>query len=289
MLAVTIVALSLGSRHVRLAAVGDVMLARWVSKRIERQGPGEIFAGVASELQKADVLVGNLECALTQCAPVSHKPILLRADPRLAAELGRVGFSALSLANNHSRDCGLMGVKESRAALAAANIKSVGPEPTPVIIEKNGLKIGILGLVDLPDDALSPRGEWRRAMSKLRKKVDVVSVMIHWGTEGSDQESPSQRRLAQTLANLGADVILGSHPHVLQPVRWIRGQHHRRCLVAYSLGNFVFDARPGNERKTEILSIELAPAGAVTFQVMPVRIDKGFPILVKARKAPLPN
>jgi poly-gamma-glutamate synthesis protein (capsule biosynthesis protein) len=266
-------------RQVRLDAVGDVMLARWVAKRIDREGAESAFAGVRNEFDRADLVVGNLECALTSAPVAVRKPIVLRADPDKLAVLESAGFAALSLANNHSQDCGAAGVVEARRLLASAKIVPVGPSFDTVVLTRHGLRIGFIGIMDLPPIRLNRFGAWRREISRIREKTDIVVAMLHWGVEGSAKAGDAQRSLAASLAGLGVDLVLGSHPHVLQPLTWLPAPHHRRCLVAFSLGNFLFDARPGSERTSAILSVVLGPSGVVRYREIPVRIDHGFPVL----------
>jgi len=257
-------------RHVSLVAVGDVMLGRWVGRRIAQEGIDSPFRSVVPSLRKADLAVGNMECALTHEPFAVEKRFLLRASPDVAPGLKRAGFGLLSLANNHAEDCGKPGVKEARRLLRAAGVEPLGPEDRPVVIERAGLRIGFVGLCDLP--SYGTRSV--RQVTALRKKVDVLVVMVHWGFEGSSRESVEQRRFAEKLAGAGANLVLGSHPHVLQPIRWV---HH--CLVAYSLGNFVFDARPGKERVSEILSVTLGEHGVENYSTTPVSIFRGYPVV----------
>jgi poly-gamma-glutamate synthesis protein (capsule biosynthesis protein) len=229
------------------------------------------------------MVVGNLECALTTAEFAAHKPILLRADPSMVSVLQGVPFAALSLANNHSQDCGPAGVAEARKLLLSAGIAPIGPSFDTVVLKRNGLRIGLIGLMDLPPVRLDGDGKWREEIRDLRGKSDVVVAMVHWGIEGSTHECEAQRSLARSLAHLGVDVVLGSHPHVLQPLKWLPGPGSRRCLVAYSLGNFLFDARAGKERMSEILSVRLGPCGVETYREISVRIDRGFPLVMGRR------
>ncbi len=263
------------SRHVTLDAVGDVMLGRWVAKRMERLGANSALAGVRAEFGRADLVVGNLECALTNAPFALQKPILLRASPRFLPAL--TGFSALSLANNHASDCGEAGVKESQKLLESARIVPVGPGLSSEIIVRNGLRIGFLGMQDLPPSWLDTAGPWQDAVRRLRKQVDVEIVMVHWGIEGSSLECNEQKVLAIKLATLGVDLVLGCHPHVFQPIRWLPSTGGHRCLVAFSLGNFLFDARSGLERKSMILQVSLGVKGVNGYRTIPIRIEHGYP------------
>ncbi len=266
------------SKQVVLDAVGDVMLGRNVGKRIAREGLESVSRGVRDELTRADLALGNLECAITSAPFVMSKRFLLRADPSKVGALKRFGFTALSLANNHSGDCGNVGVLETQSKLRSIGTVPVGPQLDPIILERNGLKIGVLGILDLPTHWES-NSVLPIALKRLRSKVDVVVVMVHWGHEGSHSLEATQVSLATKLAGLGVDLVLGSHPHVLQPVHWVKGADGHRCLVAFSLGNFVFDAPAGDQRLSMILSVKLGTHGVEQFKVVPVRIDRGYPQL----------
>ncbi|MGH2687659.1 MAG: CapA family protein, partial [Actinomycetota bacterium] len=104
--------------------------------------------------------------------------------------------------------------------------------------------------------------------------ADAVVVMVHWGTEGSALPDPAQVRLAHQLVDAGAAAVIGSHPHVLQPV--IR---YRDAVVAYSLGNFVFSppAGAGDAQRSHILRLGILPSGGVAVARIPVRIADGQP------------
>ena len=265
-------------KHVILDAVGDVMLGRYVGKRVAREGMESASVGVHGELSRADLVLGNLECAVTHAPFTKSKRFLLRAEPSSIDALQRFGFGAMSLANNHSRDCGLIGIRDTQKALRSVGVEPVGPGLEPVFLQRNGLKIGILGILDLPSHWESD-ASLDLTLKDLRSKEDVVVVMVHWGLEGSHDALSSQTALAKKLARLGVDLVLGSHPHVLQPVSWLSGFGDRRCLVAYSLGNFVFDAPRGDQRQSMILSVDFGLNGIQRFKEIPVEIDHGFPIL----------
>jgi poly-gamma-glutamate synthesis protein (capsule biosynthesis protein) len=165
------------------------------------------------------------------------------------------GFTVLAVANNHAYDQGAAGLAETLEHLRAAGLVAVGAGPTrteaeaPKIVQARGLKVAFLGFTALFNANLNGRpGEpWvcpldpDRAVAAVRRArglADAVVVSLHWGVEYSHDPTPRQRELAGRLAEAGADLILGHHPHVLQPVEMIE-RNGRRTLVAYSLGNFV--------------------------------------------------
>jgi len=261
------------------------MLGRYVGRRIDREGPPSVFAPSQSELKAADFTVGNLECVLTRRAATANKQIRLTANPEMATALARAGFDGMALANNHALDCGRKGLSDTVIALSKAGILSFGLAGEIQRVTLKGIRLSFLSYTDFPEAPGAPIAsslvEDSLLVSNIRKarrEADVVVVLWHWGTELSAKANDRQGSLAALAAKAGADVILGSHPHVLQPVEWVKGANGRRCLVAYSLGNFIFDSRPGAERKTGILHVALDKSGAKAFRLAPYEIDRGAPV-----------
>ena len=268
----SVIAFAIG-HTVTIAAVGDVMLARWVGRRIERQGPAAMLHGARSAFAGADVVYGNLECALTSARASARKDIVLHADPLRLTALK--GFSVLSLVNNHALDCGQVGLADAVRRLRGAGIQPLEPAGLPETVQREGLRISFVGLMDLTGSHLPPA--WRETVAKARRSCDVLIVGIHWGTEGTAIENPAQRAAATQLASAGVDAVLGCHPHVLQPLRVLPGPNGRHCLVAYSLGNFVFDSRPGPGRRSEILYLRVGRRGVTAYATRKCTIKNGFP------------
>lgn len=266
---------TLAPQSVDLAAVGDVMLGRYVARRLDRDGPQSVFKSAQPELAKADLAFGNLESALTDRPFKGVKHFQLRGKTPYATGLQWAGFDVLSLANNHAGDCGPEGLSDTSAALSQVGIEPL-QEGKTAWIQKKGLKIAFLGFCDFPHRPLAPR---LSQMTEARAKADVVIVAWHWGDEGTSKVNQRQKQIARQMASVGADLILGSHPHVLQPVQWIAGGSGRRCLVAYSLGNFVFDAKKGQTSKTALLHVTIHKGGVESFRMTPYQITRYEPVL----------
>ena len=251
-----------GERLVEVLAVGDVMLGRGMVS-VE-----DIFAEVAGELQGADLTIGNLEGALgTQPAAGVGIPLLL--PPEAPARLAAAGFDLLSLANNHSLDAGSTGIDETRRALQAAGIDPLG-NGRVAMREVAGRTFAFVGWNDL---GIPSEEELLVNVRQADGEFDYVIVIVHWGREYQRHPVLPQRELAQRLLDAGADIILGSHPHVVQPleVHALSGSQDGAKLVAYSLGNFVFDQ--GWEDTAEGLGLRLLfdAEGLRAAQALPVR------------------
>jgi len=218
------------------------------------QAPGglaDLWADVSPLLTKADIAFGNLE---TPVAPRTGKPgapYQFNAPAELPDALKASGFTLLSTANNHAFDQGQKGVAETLERLETAGLLAVGSGATraqaeaPRILEVKGMRIAILGFTDVFNANLDGKADrpWVRpldpeaavqAVRAVRPQVDAVIVSIHWGAENIHTPLARQKALAARLGEAGADLILGHHPHVLQPVELVG-----RTVVAYSLGNFI--------------------------------------------------
>ncbi len=265
----------------RLVFMGDIMLGRSVG-RAHAGGDWESALGpLPPVLQSADLALANLESPLTG-APLRRQTYDLRAAPESAQLLAFSGLDLLSLANNHSLDSGDQGLKDTLAALADYGLTPVGPEPAPVIRRVGRLRLAFLAFEDVtaPLDAATVA----QAVTKARTGNDLVLVSIHWGGEYRPAPNARQRFLAQALADAGADLIWGHHPHVLQSVEWVQGNGRpRQTLVAYSLGNALFDqVAPPDSRWGALLQVTLSTKGVIAVQSLPFEIDPFHGVVLPA-------
>jgi poly-gamma-glutamate synthesis protein (capsule biosynthesis protein) len=286
-------------------AVGDLMLARSIGDQILAQGPAAPFAGVADLFASADVLTGNLECAITVRGEPAAKAYTFAAPPAAVDALALAGFDVLTLANNHSLDFGPVALQDMQARLGAAGIQTVGAglnriaAHAPVILTRHGLRLAFLGYVDVPVESRTrfDTRDWIATesgagaawavpadiaadVSAAQAESDVVIVWLHMGYEGRAEVTEAQRAAAHAAVDAGAALVLGAHPHVLQPV-----ERYGRGLIVYSLGNFVFDGFGLPENYSAVFSATLTRAGVSDFTWMPVIIEAGLPRRAAADEA----
>lgn len=258
---------------ISLAFVGDVMLARGVGRQMLNHGIDYPFTKVKNVLTSADIAFANLEGALTGDRVTGSSSAFIFCSPGYFAQsLVSSGIDIVSLANNHANDGGGQGVINTMEILRKVGVKYVGAgqdyqEARSLrIIEVKGQKIGFLAYTDLANIGLAQaaatnaRPGVASAQSKAvfadlqtaRKKVDLLIVSFHWGSEYQIGE-PNQRQktLAYQCIAYGADIVIGHHPHVLQKVEVYGGK-----TIAYSMGNFVFDNHKPSRAKTMILWID---------------------------------
>jgi poly-gamma-glutamate capsule biosynthesis protein CapA/YwtB (metallophosphatase superfamily) len=219
---------------------------------------------------------------------VAGKQYVFRGPPQAFDAMSRLaGFDVLTLANNHSGDYGPDALLDTLRDAHAARIQTIGAGTDeeqahrPAILEAGGLKVALLGYSDVnplgfPATAWAP-GTARADPAAIdadvraaRRRADVVVCFFHWGTELVAQPDARQRGFADDCLRAGAQVVLGSGPHVLGPVD--RPAAH--ALVAWTLGDFVFPAT-GAAARTGILEVRLDRSGVRGSTLVPVHID-GF-------------
>ena len=264
---------------VRVAFVGDVCMSLSVGTNLDRMREGaEVpdtvkkgypFLHVVERLREADVLVGNLECVLSLRGERStdHNPF--RCTMQSPEVLKAAGFDLVSIANNHAMDYGLPAFRDMLNNLDDAGLAHFGQETftrkpqAPVVHTLRGLKIGLLAYYWPPDLPLVD-------VHAARKKVDVLFVFMHWGMDDVAEPMELQRRLGRDFIEAGADVVVGTHSHVLQPVDWYQGK-----LIAYGLGNFVFSGMMHTEahRTGAMLEIDIHSDRELEFRMPRIRLE----------------
>ncbi len=287
--------------YVTLAAVGDVMLSRTVGEGIAEDGPGYPFAE-ADGLLRADIVFGNLECVLSERGTAAPKGFTFRAPPGAVVGLRDAGFTVVSSANNHAMDFGAEGLVDTLDALGQAGVLAVGAgrgrdaAHAPVIVRRRGMRIAFLaygafyeepayGRSEQEAGPTSPGIAWGEAdiiaadVTATARVADVVIVYLHAGVEYSGEVDGVQRDLAHAAIDAGASLVLGSGPHVLQAI-----EYYGDGVIAYSLGNFVFDfdeqdhAVPGLPSAfSGVLLVALDRSGVRGFEFRPAVIGTNRP------------
>lgn len=269
---------------------GDVMLGRTIGAEIERGA--DPLAGIRTRLERAATKMVNLECVLSdKGAAFPGNRFSFRASPDALQVLVQARISAVSLANNHAADFGRDALLDSIARLQANEIAAIGAGEahTPhFFTTRAGTRAAVIALNDVAESSeegivASARNLEGVAatLAEARTRASFLLVFVHWGEENTDQVSERQRELARWLINHGADAVVGSHPHCLQPF----DSYHGRAIV-YSLGNLVFDgaATLPSWNRGQLLEMDLGQPGVrlPTFRLVPVQLDaRGFPQVVE--------
>ncbi len=227
----------------RMLFTGDILLAREVAHEITARNGASPWAALKPEFARADFVFGNLEGAVgdpAQC--LAPGELGFAVDPRLLPLLKDAGFTGIGIANNHSGDLGLDGRKQTREALAQAGLTPVGFPDSPIFARIGTRTVAIVNvnLVPARDGGVDavPSRQAAQKLRLARSLADWVVVSVHWGKELADWVVPEQQAQAKWLMAQGADVIVGSHPHVVHAPACVDGKP-----VFYSLGNHVFDQK----------------------------------------------
>jgi hypothetical protein len=268
---------------VRMAWVGDVMLADGPGRLVRRGG--NPFGPTAALLAGADVRVANLECVVATQGKALDKPWTFEAHPRVMPLLKK-HVDVVSLANNHSGDFGQAAFAEMLQRLDAAGLPHMGGGHTlreahqPVIIERHGVKIALLGYDEMfprrfeagpywPGVAWSEDEQVAFDIRQARLQADVVIPFMHWGQEHEPRAHARQRALARLMIDAGADAVVGTHPHVVQDTERYRGKP-----IFYSLGNFVFDGFSSKDNNTGwVLWLDVTRQGVQHWHIDEVHQD----------------
>lgn len=265
---------------ISIAAVGDTAMG--ITPELPPE-PATYLDPIAGELS-GDVVFGNLEGTLTDVSedvkcgePKPGEPVTcyaFRAPPEYAGYLREAGFNAMSLANNHSFDFGEAGQAETVEALHQAGIEPVGVPGRIAFVDAGEARVALLGFAsyDYTNSLTDPEAA-RSLIRRARERADLVVVAIHAGAEGADamhvdgeteiylgEDRGNAEAFAHMAVEAGADLILGSGPHVLRGM-----EIYRDRLIAYSLGNFSGFHNFGLEgvlSQTVVLHATLAPDGA---------------------------
>jgi poly-gamma-glutamate synthesis protein (capsule biosynthesis protein) len=236
---------------VSIRAVGDVMLGREVNVKSQAYNNFSWpFEQTIPHLPPTDIFLGNLEAPFYEGCPKRSDGMIFCAPPEAVSGLVFAKFTHLSLANNHSLNYGQDGYTQTLDILRKHRIAPLEPNQT-FTTTIDDITIGFLALDDISSsiDITTVSA----AITELKSKTHLVVVIPHWGHEYWQTPSARQEELAKTFIESGADIIIGAHPHVIQPI-----VAKENSLIAYSLGNFVFDQMWSNEtREALILDLDL--------------------------------
>lgn len=280
--------------RVRLLFGGDVMqhLPQVMAARRETGFDyREVFGHLARRFRAADLVVVNLETTLTRTERYTGYPCF-RSPVALADALRDAGVDVAVLANNHCCDGGAAGVHTTVAELLRCGIRHTGvftdsldrAANNPLWLERYGVRFALLNYTYGTNGIPVPHGVQINLIDTVRMAADLeaarngrpdcVAVCIHWGNEYERRENAEQRRLAQFLRSNGADLVIGSHPHVVQPF-----EADSSHVVLYSLGNFVSNQRRRYCDGGLIAEIEAVkhPDGRMTYTLDPVPVWVAMP------------
>lgn len=280
---------------VAIVATGDIVMGS--TPNLPPDGGRSFFSDVQTDLA-GDVVLGNLEGTLSsggrsKCGPASTSCFAFHTPPSYARWLARAGFTVMNLANNHAFDYGETGLQQTIAALERADLLYTG-RPNQITVQKVGdIRVATVGFAPYPWAASLTDIAAAKLLVRAADRVsDVVVVTMHAGAEGRDHQHVrpgterflgenrgNSVRFAHAVVDAGADLVVGSGPHVLRGMEWYKGR-----LIAYSLGNFAgYDvfSLGGPLSTSGILRVTLDGAGRYeTGRLVPTHmVGPGLPAL----------
>ncbi|MEW6063058.1 MAG: CapA family protein [Nanoarchaeota archaeon] len=269
------------NKRITITAVGDVMLDYHLNEILKANGYAYPFENTADYLKEVDITFCNLEAPLTTSKDIIKKEWNFKAEPEAIKSLIYAGIDVVSLANNRILDYGIKGLEETIKQLDAHSIKYVGTwngkEREPLIVEKNGLRTAFLAYSGVhPESFKAQKNKLgvipalleyiKTDVKKAKNLADIVIVSFHFGRELSKEPNYYQIERARLAIDSGADIVIGHHPHVLQPL-----EYHKDSLIAYSLGNFVFGCY-NKVKESAILKINISKDNIEELDIVPVNI-----------------
>src|ERR1022692_1852979 len=294
----------IGRSTITLAFAGDVHFTGRTTQLLRH--PATAFGPISSLLRSADLTLVNLETAVTARGEPQPKYYHFRTTPVAFTALRDAGIDVANMANNHAMDYGRVGLSDTLAAASKAHFPVIGVGRNaaaawaPYVVTIKGIRIALIGVSQVAELASSWVATSTRsgvantinirrtlaAVRAARRIANVVIVIMHWGTEGEACPDAAQLALAPQLASAGANVIIGSHAHMLQGSGWLG-----HTFVAYGMANFLW-WETSYSTATGVLLLTLHRHGPLTARFVPATVSAtGQPIVdtgAAARQAPGP-
>jgi poly-gamma-glutamate synthesis protein (capsule biosynthesis protein) len=274
------------------------MLGRMVHESLARGDYARPWGNVLPVLEPADLFLVNLECVLTKrterWSDGGYKPFYFRADPAAVATLKAGGVDCVSLANNHTGDFGMEGLRDTLVALDAAGIAHAGAgvdrwsAREPALLTVGGTRVSVVAWADYPAEwaatptapginyvpvSLEPEhfGEVAVALAIAREQADLVVFSIHWGPNMRARPTPEFRAFAHAVIDAGADIFWGHSAHVVQGAELRRGR-----LILYDTGDLVDDYAVNQHLRNDLSAVfvvRVRPPTVEAVEIVPVHID----------------
>jgi poly-gamma-glutamate synthesis protein (capsule biosynthesis protein) len=257
-----------------LLFTGDIMLDRGVEKLIDKYNLNYPFEKIKNALKGTDFVVGNLE------GPISANPVEFDAKSlkfcfrkEVASVIKDMHFNVLSLANNHAYDLGYSGLAETRSILRSAGIATVGDSlniESSTVLKEDDIVFIAFNLIQKFNE-----GEILKIIRKTRQQnpTEFIVLILHWGEEYSPHSYEWEQILAHHFIDNGADLIIGTHPHVVQDIELYHSDtRNKDALIFYSLGNFIFDQYFSGETQEGLMVALEISKDAQKYTLIPVKL-----------------
>lgn len=273
--------------------VGDMMFGRNVQKVVDNKGYEFLFREVEPYFKASDYNTGNFENPILKRDESEYelpeKSIFLHAQPDVAPYLSSINFTTINLANNHLMDYGVAGLTETLDTFAATDTAAIGGGLNKFqsgqihYADFDGYVVATIGATDIgyqwgySTNHRAGANKTRLAdllpiIKEARKEADLIIVHSHWGVEYDSSPNPRQQEIGRALVDAGADIIVGHHPHTLQPVEIYKGK-----VIFYSLGNFIFDQGWSKTKDSVLAQFKVKEDGSQVIELIPMKIEEASP------------
>lgn len=276
------------NKHISMSVIGDIMChnSQYADAYVASSDTYDfsyVFEDIKQYIEPADIAIGNIETTFAGKERGYSNYPTFNSPEQLATNLKDLGINVLCTANNHSLDKGYSGLTSTLKFLDEAGISHMGTYDSAesqneiLIKDVNGIKIAFLAYtygtngIPVPKDKsycinLIDKDLILKHLELAKEQEpDLICVNMHWGLEYKTKQNSEQEELADFLFTNGVDIILGSHPHVLQPMEkktiTLEDGTTKDCFVIYSLGNFISGQNQDNTRNSVILNIECTKSG----------------------------
>lgn len=268
-----------------VTAVGDLMMSSWIINVVRQKGVDYPFDSTRALLKSSDFAIANLEAPLSDSGvPFEGKKFTFKVPPEFAAGIKNAGIDVLNLANNHILDFGSEGLRNTISTLDSMQLYHIGAGVdgnsacAPTIVDYFGIRIAFLGFsMTFPKEFWASdttcgtcypyERKFQRLVQQCEQDADLTIVSFHWGAEKRTTPKEYQIYYAHKAIDLGADLVLGHHPHVLQGL-----ELYKNRLIAYSLGNYVFASYSEDARDSIVLQALITPNGLLSARARPVSV-----------------
>lgn len=281
----------------QMTFVGDVMMDRGLKRKAQVKGYDSLFDKSKELWRDSDIVAGNLESVIlrdqNKYQENKTKDIHLNMHPDGVQTMKNAGFTTLSTANNHISDYGRKGIRNTFKVLQDKNVDFVGigmdsaDSLNYTTYDINGVIVSFLSVTDIipehtsattdkPGALTTQNDNYLSLISEAAAQSDYTVVYSHWGEEISETISERQEELGRDMVDAGADLIVGMHPHVVQPI-----EKYKNGLIMYSLGNFVFEQEETRTKDSVVVNYRIDSQGQMQLELVPMRIKDGVPAVTQ--------
>lgn len=272
-------------KKISILFLGDLMFDRYIRQTAQKKGNDYIFEKISDILLKEDLVVANLEGPITNnnsksidTLPGQPGHFVFTFDPGLAETLAKKNIKLVNIGNNHILNFDVDGIAQTKENLEKNEIEYFGDIGNGNDYLVENINQAAIGLINYNQFTSGSPERTLEAVRSVRDRVDCVVVFTHWGTEYRTEPSQNIINMGHKFIDEGADLVIGTHPHVTQPMEEYRGKR-----IYYSLGNFVFDQYFSAETKKGMaVEVKITPgSNSMEFKEINLSLENNGQTIIK--------